>query len=56
MEYGQSQDVSETLSQLLAGRVPSRRAVADALEGVELGKMVRGLSSAAFVDILFRNC
>ena len=56
MEYGQSQDVSESLSQLLAGRVPSRRAVADALEGVELGKMVRGLSAAAFVDILFRNC
>ena len=48
-------DVAETLSRLLAGREPVRGDVESALEGVPLEKMVKGLSTRAFVDILFRN-
>lgn len=52
----QSPDLSETLSRLLAGEEPTREAVAAALGGIRLEEMVSGLTSAAFVDILFRNC
>ena len=48
-------DVAETLSRLLAGREPVRSDVESALEGVPLEKMVKGLSTRAFVDILFRT-
>ena len=50
-----SEEVGETLSRLLAGRRPVREDVDAALEGVELEEMVTGLSSRAFVDILFGN-
>ena len=49
------EDVAETLSRLLAGRELVREDVESALEGVALEKMVRGLSTRAFVDILFRT-
>lgn len=53
--FAVGEDVSETLSRLLAGRELVRGDVESALEGVPLEKMVKGLSTRAFVDILFRT-
>lgn len=53
--FAASEEVGETLSRLLAGRRPVREDVEAALEGVALEKIVRGLSTRAFVDILLGN-
>ena len=49
-------DLSETLSRLLAGKEPTKAAVAAALDEIQLEKMISGLTVAEFVDILFSNC
>lgn len=53
--FAASEEVGEALSRLLAGRRPVREEVEAALEGVHLEKMVTGLTSRAFVDILCGN-